>query len=89
MTWVYLVEHKSDYLQCLKAFCNYVRTQFHTSVHIVRSDNALEFGDAACKAFYQERGILHQTSCPYRPQQNARVERKHRHILEVARALKF
>lgn len=43
----------------------------------------------ACKKFFQMQGIVHQTSCAYRPQQNARVERKHRHVLEVARALMF
>lgn len=56
---------------------------------MVRSDNALEFKDGACQAYFQSQGILHQTSCNYRPQQNACVERKHRHVLEIARALMF
>lgn len=33
--------------------------------------------------------MLHQRSCPYTPQQNARVERKHRNVLKMARALRF
>ena len=37
----------------------------------------------------QSLGIVHQSSCPYTPQQNARVERKHRHLLEMSRALRF
>lgn len=39
--------------------------------------------------FYAKQGILLETTCPHTPQQNGVVERKHRHLLETARALMF
>lgn len=41
------------------------------------------------KPYFTKEGILHQTSCVYTPQQNGRVEKKHRHIFNVSRSLLF
>jgi len=38
-------------------------------------------------SFLDSKGILPPWSCPYTSQQNGRVERKHRHILNVVRTL--
>lgn len=89
MTWVYLLQNKSYYGATLQDFCSYVENHFHSSIKTIRTDYAPEFSDKFCIKFMREHGIVHQTTCSHRPQQNARVERKHRHILEVARALKL
>ncbi|KAL0387483.1 UNVERIFIED_CONTAM: Retrovirus-related Pol polyprotein from transposon TNT 1-94 [Sesamum radiatum] len=39
--------------------------------------------------FSAEIGIIHQPTCTYTPQQNGVVEIKHKHILQLARALMF
>ncbi|GKA56069.1 retrovirus-related pol polyprotein from transposon TNT 1-94 [Tanacetum coccineum] len=55
----------------------------------VWSDNALEFVKGQCGPYLESQGIVHQTSCVDRSQQNGRVERENRHILDTARALRF
>jgi transposase InsO family protein len=87
--WVYLMAEKKETSKLLIFFCKMVKNQFGKSVECVRTDNGLEFIASVVKCFYTENGILHQISCVYTPQQNGRVERKHRHILNVARDLRF
>ncbi|XP_074291172.1 uncharacterized protein LOC141617945 [Silene latifolia] len=73
--------------ELLKNFVAMVRRQFSTDVKVIRTDNGTEF--TCLKSFFAEQGIMHQTTCVGTSQQNGRVERKHRHILNVARALRF
>lgn len=85
--WTYLLNEKREVAQILKNFCTMVERQFKTRVQTVRNDNGTEF--MCLKSYFATEGILHQTSCVGTPQQNGRVERKHRHILNVAHALRF
>ncbi|KAF5776249.1 putative RNA-directed DNA polymerase [Helianthus annuus] len=87
--WVYLIKHKSEAGDCLMAFHKMVKTQFGKDIKRIRSDNGGEFVSNRMTNFYTEEGILLETTCPHTPQQNGVVERKHRHLLEMARALMF
>lgn len=88
-TWTQLLSCKSNAFHVLKAFILMVENQFSTTVKTIRSDNGLEFTSNETTLFFQSKGIIHQKSCPYTPQQNGVVERKHKFILETARALLF
>ncbi|KAL2932983.1 Retrovirus-related Pol polyprotein from transposon RE1, partial [Bienertia sinuspersici] len=88
-TWVHLLKHKNGAVTVFKQFYTYVKTQFGVKILAVRSDNAKELTEGELKLFFQSKGIVNQTSCTDTPQQNGVVERKHRHLLEVARALHF
>lgn len=88
-TWVYLMKFKSETYSFLKHFLAMVKTQYRCQVKQVRSDNGLEFFSNPMNKLLLEHGILHQSSCVGTPQQNGVVEQKHRHLLEVARALRF
>jgi hypothetical protein len=83
-TWAILLKSKSEVSLLVQQFITMIENQFHVSVKCVRTDNGPEL---LIPSFYANKGILHQTSCVENPQQNGRVERKHQHLLNVARSL--
>ncbi|CAN6563085.1 unnamed protein product [Malus baccata var. baccata] len=84
MTWLYVLKNKSDVGMI---FSQMLRTQYFSVIKVLRSDNDGEYINRELSEFLCDQGILHETTCPYTPQQNGVAERKNRHILETARAL--
>ena len=85
--WVYLLIDKTEVFQAFMTFVAIVQRQFDQKIKVVQSDNGTEL--RCLLDFFSASGIFFQTSCIGTPQQNGRFERKHQHILNVARALRF
>ena len=88
-TWIFLLKNRSQVPFIFKYFYSYVFNQFHSNIQSVRTDNAPKLCAGTLQEFYQIKGIINYKSCPNTPQQNGVVERKHKHLLETARALYF
>ncbi|XP_049360667.1 uncharacterized protein LOC125825370 [Solanum verrucosum] len=88
-TWVFLLQFKSDVIVVLQDFLSMIKTQFDAAIKVIRSANGTEFFNSKCNELLNQHGIVHQSSCVHTPQQNGRVERKHKQILDTARALRF
>ena len=89
VVWTFLLHNKLQVAKVVADFLEMIETQFHIKVKSIRSDNGTELIKEQCLNLFAHKGILHQRSVPHVPQQNGRVERKHKHLLEISRALRF
>ena len=80
------MKSKSEVRQLFYSFYTMVHTQFGLKIKAIRTDNAKEFD---MFDFLNSHGIIHQHSCVYTPQKNSIVERKHQHLLCIAKALQI
>ncbi|XP_058005394.1 retrovirus-related Pol polyprotein from transposon RE1 [Hevea brasiliensis] len=88
-TWTYLLADKFQVPSTITTFLKFIKNHFEGIVKIIRTDNGTEFINHECEQLFVQNGILHQRTCTYTPQQNGVVERKHKHLLQVVRALLF
>ena len=86
-TWVHLMRHKSETQSIIKNFFAWVKTQHNLTIKTLKSNNGQEF--LSLQTFLDENDTIFHRSCPYTPQQNRVEEKKHHHLLNVARAIKF
>lgn len=85
-TWLFLMKSKANTRPLLNYFLTYVQTHFNIKLQTIITNNGQEFN---MPNFYQQHGIIQQIPCIETPQQNVIVERKHQHLLNVARSLLF
>ena len=88
-TWTFLISCKSQTLSIITKCIKMVAVHFHKNIQTPSLDNGTEFCNTAFQSLLAHYDILHQRSCVYTPQQNGVVERKHKHLLQSARALLF
>ena len=84
-----MLRGKHEVLRCFQDFHKLVANQFNARIRIIRTDNGREYVNSEFGAYLSDHGIIHQTTCPNTPSQNGVVERKNRHLLEVARSMMF
>ncbi|GJW72232.1 ribonuclease H-like domain-containing protein, partial [Tanacetum coccineum] len=87
--WIYLIKTNDEVYDHFVSYINLILNQFKCSIKTVRSDNGTAFLNNKMHNLFNSLGRVHQTSCAYTSQQNEIAERKHKHLLNVARSLLF
>lgn len=84
---VFFVKHKSDVFETFKIVEREVMNKFGRAMKTLRTDNGAEYCNKQMRSYMRFRGIQHETTAPYTPEQNGRAERDNRTIVECARTM--
>ncbi|KRZ71003.1 Retrovirus-related Pol polyprotein from transposon TNT 1-94 [Trichinella papuae] len=86
-TVVYLLKTKDEAVDRIKDYVATLHTRFGRNPVTLRTDNGREYVNQRLRNFLREKGIEHQFSAPYTPQQNGVAERKNRALVEMAKCM--
>jgi transposase InsO family protein len=84
---VFFLQDKSETQGTLKCFLRRAQNKFEQKVRKIRSDNGSKFKNLQVEEYLKEKGIKHEFSAPYTPQQNGVVERKNMTLIDMARTM--
>ena len=80
-TWLFPITTKSQALDIFITFKRQIENQLNLKIKAMQIDMGGEF--KAFEPYLKKKGISQRHSCPYLHEQNCKVERKHRHIVET------
>lgn len=83
----FFMERKSEVVEHLKIFLLEVKNVTGHAVTTIRTDNGTEEVNERLKSFLLDQGIRHEKTVPYTPEQNSKVEREMRTVVEAARTM--
>ncbi|GKC28686.1 retrovirus-related pol polyprotein from transposon TNT 1-94 [Tanacetum coccineum] len=88
-TWVRFLKTKDEapatIIKCIKN----IQVRLNATVRNVQTDNRTEFVNQTLREWYENVGIMHQTSVARTPQQNGVVERRNRTLVEATRTMQI
>lgn len=84
---VYFMKHKSEAFSKFKEFEAEVEKESTEKICKLRTDNGGEYLSQEFEAYLKSRGIKHELTVPYSPEQNGVAERMNRTLVESARAM--
>ncbi|GJU81781.1 retrovirus-related pol polyprotein from transposon TNT 1-94 [Tanacetum coccineum] len=86
-TWVKFFRSKDEALDAIIKCIKNIQVHLNAIVRNVRTDNGTKFVNQTLREFYENVGIMHQTSVARTPQQNDIVERRNRTLMEATRTM--
>jgi hypothetical protein len=81
------VASKADVSDVVKRTMKLLETQTGQQVKAVRTDNGGEYLNKTLQEYFAGKGVVHQTTTPYTPEQNGAAERLNRVLVERVRAM--
>ncbi len=89
LSYVVPLVHKSEVTGAIRDTLVKWENQTGGSLKSVRTDRGGEYVNQKLDAFFRHRGVQHQTTAPYTPEQNGVAERLNRTLMERVRAMLF
>ena len=84
---VYFLKHKSEVFEKFKEYEARVTNDSDQPIGTLRSDNGGEYLIKEFRSYLKVKGIRHELTIPYSPEQNGVAERMNRTFMESARSL--